>query len=174
MLKHPFAPAAIAAIAAGLLGLSPTPVRAEPKPPASVQPEPKPAAVIQPSPGKIVLLQYSYTPCGNDWSTRCEIRATADGAYYDIHHGFMGSELVESERLSDQDWATIKNIVLPAARSAKPERHQVGYRMGTSISLGEGRDAISLPPRAKEAYEQTRPGQRYLYWYGPGRRLDRQ
>ena len=159
MLRHLFA---TTAIAAGFLALSPPAVWAEPEPPTA-------AKELKPSPGKVVLQQYSYAPCGNDWFTRCEIRATADGAYYDIHHGFMRTELVESEKLSDKDWAIIKNIVLPAARSAKPEAHRGGFRVGTAISLSEDRAAISLPEKAENAYQQTKPAERYRYWSGPGR-----
>lgn len=159
MLKQFLATAATVALVAGLPGLSAAPAWAEPEPSGSVQP----------SPGKIVLQQYSYASCGNDWSTRCEIRATADGAYYDIHHGFMETKLVESEKLSDQDWATIRDIVLSAASSAEPAKRRGGFRAGTAISLTAEHNAISLPRNVLDAYEQTKPAQRYRYWSGPGR-----
>ena len=158
MLKQFLATAATVALIAGLPGLSVAPAWAEPESSGSVQP----------SPGEIVLLQYSYAPCGNDWFTRCEIRATSDGAYYDIHHGFMETKLVESEKLSDQDWAIIKNTVLPAAQSAEPQRRGA-FGVGTALSLTAERKAISLPGDVLDAYEQTKPAQRYRFWAGPGK-----
>ena len=86
MHKQFLATAATVALMAGLPGLSAAPAWAEPESSGS----------LQPSQGEIVLLQYSYAPCGNDWFTRCEIRATGNGAYYDIYHGFMETKLVES------------------------------------------------------------------------------
>ena len=160
MHKQFLATAATVALMAGLPGLSAAPAWAEPESSGS----------LQPSPGEIVLLQYSYAPCGNDWFTRCEIRATAGGAYYDLYHGFMETKLVESEKLSAQDWAIIKNTVLPAASLAEPQRRG-GFSAGTAISLTAERNAITLPENVLDAYEQTKPAQRYSFWAGPGKGL---
>ena len=130
--------------------------------------EPQPSASVQASPGEIVLLQYNYAPCGNDWFTRCEIRATDDGGYYEIHQGYMTTVLVESEKLSDQDWEIIKNTVMPAASLAEPQRLNTFYG-GTAISVTAERNAITLPVDVLAAYEKTKPSQRYRYWSGPGR-----
>lgn len=58
MLKKILATTAIAVATAGFVTLSPPAAWAEPEP-SAVGPE------LKPSPGTVVLLQYSYAPCGN-------------------------------------------------------------------------------------------------------------